>query len=121
MKNKLTKRSLCITLVTVMLLGLSVINASACSHSSDYWELEDSSYDYYELDEDEHDVCKSDKANCKLCGDIFTYCTHWYSEPHDFELVFWYSHLVYIGGDPVWESVFKNQCKYCDYAYAAGF
>ena len=121
MKTKLMKRSLCLALVAVMLLGLSVINASACSHSSVYWEFEDSLFDYYLLDDLEHDVCKSDVANCKLCGDIFTYCTHWYSEPHDLEVVFWYSHMVYDGGDPYWVSEYKNQCKYCDYAYAIGF
>jgi len=121
MKTKLMKRSLCIALVVVMMLGMSVINASACSHSSEYWEIENSTYDYYELDDNYHDVCKSDIANCKLCGDIFTYCTHWHSEPHNCELMFSHYQLVYTGGDPIWESVFKYQCVDCDYHYLAGF
>ena len=83
MKTKLMKRSLCIALVAVMLLGLSVINASACSHSSDYWEWNHATwFDYYLLDDLEHDVCKSDVALCKLCDDENVYCTHWYSESH---------------------------------------
>jgi hypothetical protein len=110
MKNNLTKRSLCIALVAVMLLGLSVINASACSHSSDYWELENTTYDYYELDSNYHDVCKSDIANCKLCGDIFTYCTHWYCESHTLTGKFESCYLNEYGQNVC---LWRMTCTYC--------
>ena len=109
MKTKLMKRSLCIALVVVMMLGLSVINASACSHSSYYWELEEPLFDYFEQDELVHGVCKSDVANCKLCGDIFTYCTHWYSESHSFEI----HYLGYV--ENIQRHEYERYCSYCGY------
>ena len=117
MKNNLTKRSLCIALVVVMMLGLSVINASACSHSSYYWELEEPLFDYFEQDELVHGVCKSDVANCKLCGDIFTYCTHWYSESHLSDSRVLYTYLVYWGEQAVRVTVWERTCIHCGYSY----
>ena len=111
MKTKLMKRGLCIALVAVMLLGFSVINASACSHSSDYWEWNHATwFDYYQLDEFEHDVCKSDVALCKLCDAENVYCTHWYSESHSLANRSLYSYEAIVGG---WHYIVNVREWYC--------
>ena len=119
MKTKLMKRSLCIVLVAVMLLGLSVINASACSHSSYYWEWNHATwFNYYQLNEFEHDVCEQDVALCKLCDDENIYCTHWYSQDHSMTSEFLYNYFYDFIND-VYLSVWKFTCTKCHYSYLA--
>ena len=119
MKTKLMKRSLCIALVVVMMLGLAVINASACSHSSYYWEWNhDTWFDYYQLDELNHDVCQQDVALCKLCNDENVYCTHWYSQGHSMTS----EYLGYYFYDPivnVYYNVWRITCTKCHFSYLA--
>ena len=110
MKTKLMKRSLCIALVVVMILGLAVINAGACSCSSQYWILEyDEEYEYYQLNADEHDVVKKDIAYCMLCYDTWVHCTNWYSESH--------SIVTYCLGyvESIQKYEYEDYCPLCGY------
>ncbi|HPJ76349.1 MAG TPA: hypothetical protein PLS36_05885 [Clostridia bacterium] len=108
MKNNLTKRSLCIVLVAVMLLGLSVINASACSCPSSYWEIFEY-YEYTQLSNTEHDVKKTEEAQCRACLDVWVISTHWYSEDHD---IVTYC-LRYIDSIQMYE--YEDYCPLCGY------
>jgi hypothetical protein len=108
MKNSLMKRSLCIALVAVMLLGLSVINASACSCPGEDWVIS-YTYEYYQLSEMRHDVMKTDTAYCPTCDDTWVACTHWYSESHSFEI----HYLGYV--ESIQRHEYERYCPYCGY------
>jgi len=110
MKTKLTKRSLCIALVVVMILGLAVINAGACSCSYEYWHLYEPEKRYFYLDANKHDVMQEDWVYCTLCQDEFLYCTHWYSEDHYFENTY----LRY--DDSIQMYVYQERCKDCGFS-----
>jgi|LSQX01.2.fsa_nt_gb hypothetical protein len=108
MKTKLMKRSLCIALVAVMLLGLSVINASACSCPWQGWDMS-YSYEYTQLNANEHDVMQTDTAYCPLCNDTWVACTHWYSESHAFVTYY----LGYVESIQMHE--YEDCCTKCGY------
>ncbi|MFA7673389.1 MAG: hypothetical protein WCY62_06010 [Clostridia bacterium] len=109
MKTKSLKRSLCIALVTVMLLGLSVINASACSCSYEYWDELVITFEYIQLNAYEHDVMQTDTAHCRFCNDTWVACTHWYSENHSFVIYC----LGYIDSIQMYE--YERYCPLCGY------
>ncbi len=110
MKTKLMKRSLCIALVVVMILGLAVINASACSCSWETWEYREPEYRYFYLDANKHDVMKEDWAYCPVCDESFIFCTHWYSEDHDFVNTY----LRY--DDSIQMYVYQERCSDCGFS-----
>jgi hypothetical protein len=109
MKNKLMKRSLCIALVVVMMLGLAVINASACSCPTDYWDPYSIKTFFNYGCSYEHNVMEEDRVYCHLCQDDFLTCTHWYSENHDFVTYC----LGYIDSIQMYE--YERYCLDCGY------
>ena len=109
MKTKLMKRSLCIALVVVMILGLAVINAGACSCSIDYWDPYSIKTCFNYGCSYEHNVMEEDRVYCHLCQDDFLTCTHWYSESHSFEI----HYLGYV--ESIQRHEYERYCPYCGY------